>query len=203
MSPRRLLPGALAALLATGCSSTDRIARENDRLREQVSGLERDVARLEDQNRQLAARLEEALAAPSPIAPEVAAAVPRAARISIGKLSHTSDESGDGTPDTLTVYVDAEDDRGRFVQIAGDLSVHAAVLPAGADAITIGRVTLGPAQVREAYRSTLLGTHYTLTVPIDVGAITPAPGDCSVRVVFHDGVTGLEHRAEKSIVIMP
>ncbi len=201
MRPRRLLPGLLAALLATGCSSADRIARENDRLRELVAGLERDVARLEDQNRQLAARLEGVLAAPEEISPEVAAATPHLSQISIGKLSHASDENGDGRPDTLLIYVSPQDERGRFVQIVGDLSVHAAMLPADADAITIGRVTLGPTEVREAYRSTLLGTHYTVTLPIDLAQDVKLPDDCSVQVVFHDGRSGLEHRAEKPIAL--
>lgn len=196
MVVRALLATGLGALLA-GCSGAERIERENNLLREEKAALEAEVARLQDQNRQLAARLEEALAAPAEVAPEVVANIPHLARVSIGRLSHADDSDGDGRPDLLRIYVDPEDDRGRFVQIVGELSVHAAVLPAGADAVTIGRVTLSPGEVREAYRS-LLGTHYTVTVPVDLGELS-APGECSVRVIFRDGRSGLEYRAEREI----
>jgi hypothetical protein len=103
---------------------------------------------------------------------------------------------------TATAGRNPQDDRGRFIQVVGEISVHAAVLPKDADAVTIGRVSLGPPEVRDAYRATLLGLHYTVSVPIDPAQAAAAP-DCSVQVVFHDGRTGLEHRAEKTIELTP
>ncbi len=71
----------------------------------------------------------------------------------------------------------------------GALSVHAATLPADGDAITLGRVTLGPRELRDAYRSTFLGTHYTIDVPITIAA-GATQTECTVQVEFVDGRDG-------------
>ena len=75
------------------------------------------------------------------------------------------------------------------MQLVGELSVHAAVLPADGDAITLGRVRLGPLELRDAYRSTFLGTHYTVDVPITI-ALGATQTQCTVKVVFVDGHNG-------------
>ncbi|TDJ58985.1 MAG: hypothetical protein E2O40_00810 [Planctomycetota bacterium] len=84
----------------------------------------------------------------------------------------------------------------------GSLSVHAATLPADSDAITLGRVTLGPLQLRDAYRSTFLGTHYTIDVPIRI----PDPATqtrCTVKVEFIDGRSGLTVTSQLPVDLEP
>ncbi len=183
-----LTAATLAAVFTAGCGSFKKVSEENDRLRARL-------IEVEDENRELAGRGAELegqlqrLTRDLPIPQEVRDATPHVADISIASVSHATDTDGDGRPDTLTVYVESMDGRGRFVQMVGELSVHAATLPADGDAITLGRVTLGPRELRDAYRSTFLGTHYTVNVPITI-----APGatqtQCTVKVEFVDGHDG-------------
>ncbi len=191
-----LLVGFFAVLLAA-CSSGKRISAENDRLRQKVLDLEKQTALLSGENAELKARLAEADTG-NPVAQEVRDATPRVSSISIDRLSHAGDTNGDGRPDVLTVYVSPADGRGRFTQLVGTLSAHAACLPEQSDAITIGRLSLGPAEVREAYRSAFTGTHYTLEVPLSLDA-APEADQCTVRVVYRDGYTGEELVAERAV----
>ncbi len=183
-----LTAATLVAVLTAGCGSFKKVSQENDRVRARLM-------ELEDENRALAGRVGELdaqvqrLTRNLPIPQEVRDATPHVTDISIASVSHATDTDGDGRPDTLVVYVESTDGRGRFVQLVGALSVHAATLPADGDAITLGRVTLGPRELRDAYRSTFLGTHYTVKVPITI-----APGatqtECTVQVEFVDGRDG-------------
>ena len=49
-----------------------------------------------------------------PIPQEVRDATPHVTDISIASVSHATDTDDDGRPDTLTVYVEPTDGRGRF-----------------------------------------------------------------------------------------
>ena len=178
----------LVAVLTAGCGSFKKVSEENDRLRARVM-------ELEDENRELTGRSAELngqvrrLTRDLPIPQEIRDATPHVADLSIATVSHATDTDNDGRPDTLLVYIEPTDGRGRFVQMVGTLSVHAATLPAGGDAITLGRVTLGPPELRDAYRSTFLGTHYTVEVPITIA--DPATQTvCTVSVEFVEGYTG-------------
>ncbi len=191
---------AIAAVAPAGCSSSPgRIERENDRLREQVLDLETEVNRLQGRARELEAQLQAASTVPGSVPEEVRANTPTVTAIAIDRRSHVQDSGEDGTPGTLVVYVKPSDGLGRFVQMVGDLSVHAAILPADGDAVTIGRVALGPAALREAYRSSFMGTHYTIEVPLAIPA--PVPGETRALVVveFVDGLTGTHHTAEHGV----
>ncbi len=183
-----LTAATLVAALTAGCGSFKRVSEENDRLRARLM-------ELEDENRALAGRAAELdgqlqrLTRDLPIPQEVRDATPHVTDISIASVSHATDTDGDGRSDTLIIYVEPTDGRGRFVQMVGELSVHAAMLPADGDAITLGRVRLGPLELRDAYRSTFLGTHYTVDVPITI-ALGATQTQCTVKVVFVDGHNG-------------
>jgi hypothetical protein len=191
-----LLTGLLG--LAGGCES--KVSTANDDLRARVLELEQSNEQLRRREAELLAELEVESRRPDSLSPEIRASVPHVADIAIGRLSHARDSDDDGVPDRLTLYVDPADGLGRFTQMVGTLSAHAVFVPADADAITIGRVTLGPAGLREAYRSSLTGAHYTveLTVAVDAAqALEP----CLVRVRFEDGLTGAVHTAEREIAL--
>ena len=187
-----------AGLLLAGCAGPSRVSRENDRLRARVHELTKQVRRLEDHNAELMARIHQVRAKPPSIRAEVLDNTPHVARISIGRLSHARDSDGDGRSEMLKVYVKPTDGLGRFVQMVGELAVHAAILPPDAEAITIGRITLGPGEVRGAYRSSMLGTLYAVTVPIAVPEGIDA-AECTLKVVFIDGRTGRRHTDERII----
>ncbi len=192
--------GALCAagLLLAGCAGPTRVSRENDRLRARVQELTKQVSRLEDHNAELMVRIRQQSAKPTSIPTEILDNTPHVARISIGTLSHARDHDGDGRPELLKVYVKPTDGLGRFVQMVGELAVHAAILPPDKEAITIGRITLGPGAVRGAYRSSVLGTRYAVTLPIAVPEDVDA-AECTLKVVFLDGRTGLRHTDEQVI----
>ncbi len=187
-----------AAVALGGCSGASRIKRENDRLRSDVQRFEEEVERLADLNAQLRNELDRARLAPAEVPEQVRRNTPQVARISVGALSHAEDRDGDGRPETLYVHVKPADDLGRFVQMVGELSVHAAVLPADADSVTIGRRTLDPDEVRAAYRSSFLGSHYSVAMPIALADGLEA-SDCVVHVEFVDGHSGLHHTAKRSV----
>ena len=86
--------------------------------------------------------------------------------------------------------------------MVGALSVHAATLPADGDAVTLGRITLGPRELRNAYRSTFLGTHYTVEVPITI-ALGATQTECTVKVEFIDGRDGRTVTAQLPVNLAP
>lgn len=181
--------------LLTGCIGQKELEQENDRLRERVLELE---DQLRDETRQsaaLRARLQRTEPADEQ---EVQANTPYVAEITIDRWSHARDTDDDGLPDELLVYLEPVDGWGRFTQIVGTLSVHAAVLPAAVDAQTIGRVQLDPASLRRAYRSSFTGAHYTVTVPITVADGSTAT-ECIVHAEFVDGHTGQRYLAHRCI----
>jgi len=185
---------AAAAFASAGCRSN--FSTPDDELRAQVLDLTRENDRLRDRNAELEADLAAARRAPGDVTAETHAATPRIARIELSRLSHATDEDADGSADTLTMYVVPRDGRGRFVQMVGTLAINVSILPADADARTLERITLTPADLRNAYRSGLTGTHYTVDIPI-----TPpsAATVLDVRVTYEDGHTGLEHTAHREI----
>ncbi len=190
----------LGPALLGGCSANPaKLAAENDRLRAELLDLRKQVDGLRRRNTELQADLGRFSADPEALPPEIRANTPHVAEITIGRLSHVRDEDDDGRPDTLVVYVKPVDGLGRAVQLVGHLSVNAALLPADADAITIGRVQLDPAELRRAYRSAIMGAaHYTVTLPIDLPA-GAKEDKCLVRVSYDDGRTRLRHTDEKGV----
>ncbi len=184
----------LSVVLASGgvggCRSGG-FANANDALRRRVVELEGQVGRLERRNDELAAELARASGAPDSLPEAIRVNTPRVATLGIGTRSHVRPvrEPGDVRARRLIVYVEPADGRGRFVQMVGALTVHVDVLPLDAEPVSIGHLDLAPAELRDAYRSGMLGTHYTAEVPLDV---SDAAGisSCDVRVVYTDGRTG-------------
>lgn len=191
-----------ATLFLTACMGQRELAQENDQLRERVQELETQLLRKTRESAEARARLQRPESSDAAARQDVQANTPYVAEITIGRLSHARDTDGDGDLDELLVYIEPVDGWGRFMQIVGTLSVHAAVLPPDADAQTIGRVQLDPGDLRRAYRSSFTGTHYTVTVPITVAKGLDAD-DCVVYADFVDGSTGLRYAAEHGIGLTP
>ena len=185
--------------MLTGCGASRRVGRENDRLRNRVHELERGLEQALRRGDELEAQLARPHSEPSA---EILANTPQVVEIAIGRLSHAYDEDGDGRPDELVLYVATADGWGRSVQIVGHLSAHAVILPPEDDAITVGRVSLAPKEVRGAYRSGLLGSHYTVRVPLSLPE-GPEVVSCIAQVEFVDGYTGGRHTAERAIDLAP
>ncbi len=201
-TPHHCLAMLLATLFLTACMGQRELAQENDRLRERVLELETQLLRTTRESAEARARLQRPESPSASARQDVQANTPYVAEITIGRHSHARDIDGDGEPDELLVYIEPVDGWGRFMQIVGTLSVHAAVLPADADAQTIGRVQLGPGDLRRAYRSSFTGSHYTVTVPITSAEGLDADG-CVVYAEFVDGSTGLRYVDDRRIGLTP
>ncbi len=201
-TPHHCLAMLLATLFLTACTGQRELAQENDRLRERVLELETQLRRTTRESAEARARLPRSESPSASARQDVQANTPYVAEITIGRMSHARDTDGDGEPDELLIYIEPVDGWGRFMQIVGTLSVHAAVLPTDADAQTIGRVQLDPGALRRAYRSSFTGSHYAVTVPITSTEGLDADG-CVVYAEFADGSTGLRYVAERGIGLTP
>ncbi len=188
---------ALAMISLSGCGSS-LTSDEADALRRKVLDLEKMNLQMSLRTTELEAELKLQSAEFGELSLEIRENTPRVARLTIGRLSHARDDDDDGRSETLLIYVDPEDGFGRFVQLVGTLTVHAAILPADRDAITIGRFTLKPGPLRAAYRSGFSGMHYTIELPIQLSPENSGQ-TCLVRVIFKDGLTGLVHSTEREI----
>jgi hypothetical protein len=173
---------------------------EHDRLRARVLELETQVQALRKRQVELQDELSVASRGPDSLPEDVRLCVPHVAGIAIDRLSHARDSDGDGRADLLMLYVRPTDGLGRFTQMVGWVRGSAVLMPTSGEAITIGRVSVGPADLRQAYRSTFLGVHYTIPMPIDPP--TGREGDsCAVVVSFEDALSGRTHTAEATIRI--
>ncbi len=199
-APIAMLAFAAAAAIA-GCRGTVLKPTPADALREQVQSLEIEVDRLSMQNRELEAVLAEATAeAPNrTIDPEAAAAQAHLVRLGIGSASRITlaapEPNVAAIPGTLTVHLEPSDGRGRFLQVTGRVSIQASMPVEGSDPIGIGEQSYSPGEVRDAWRSGFMGTHYTFEMPIEAPAsaiAATADPQASILVVFRDAIGGGE-----------
>ena len=198
-----LLLGLLALSLAVLPGCRREVRTEADALREQVIDLEREVRRLERRNRELE-RQAAAAAETCDLDPALLRAIPHVAEITVGRLSHGRDTTGDGAADLLRIYIQPADGEGRFTPLTGELRVTAALQPEEGEATTIGRVRLSPEEVRDRYRSGFTGTHYTVELPIEPPAdADPATlaqeAEALVRVDYTDGLTGKRLSTQRTV----
>lgn len=166
---------------ALGPSANDPLRDENRSLREANAEL---TARVQELETRLAAV--EAERAPDGIDPEVVAHTPAVRRLELKSGSVVEAIAGEAGRGVARVWLEPVDGRGRFVQVTGWIEVAITALPASGPAIPIGSVRLGPAEVRDAYRSGFMGTHYTVEVPVDLAAAGTSP-NFAVSATFTEG----------------
>lgn len=121
-------------------------------------------------------------------------------RIELGEYSGLIDTNGDGTPDLARVYVKPQNQRGRFMPVAGRAMLQAIGLPDAGEPRMLAERTYEPAEWDDAYRTGFTGTHYTLEteVPRDrLGGVTGVV----LRVVLIEAVIGarVDAQAARSI----
>jgi hypothetical protein len=176
------------------------IEAENDRLRRERHDLIERIADLQAERDELRAKVHELGLRQDPTLPDEALdALPRVAAIEIDSLSGLVPARPDADAHSVRLYIRTLDGRRRFTQAVGTLRVSCELLPPpGHDSPprTANR-TLTPAQVREAYRSGLVGTHYTVELPLAIPA-EERRGTLVLRAELHDALTGTLHRAHLS-----
>ena len=182
-----------------GCGSPRiLVPTDGDEARARVMELEQENRELQREVTELRAQLDASAATPRIPPAEIVEAWPRPVDLTIGRLSGVVDTSGDDLPDTVRLYLQPADGRGRFVQLFGRLSVHAAVLPDGGTARSVGRLDLDPHQLRDAWRSGFTGTHYTVELPLDPSAALAEPL-LTVQVTYTDALTGETLSAQRGL----
>jgi len=171
-----------------GCKAKALGPSPNDPLRDENRSLREANAELTARAQELETRLAtvEAERSKEGIDPEVVANTPAVRRLDLKSGSVVEALPGQPGRGIARVWLEPVDGQGRFVQVTGWLEVAITALPASGPAISIGSVRLGPAAVREAYRSGFMGTHYTVEVPVDLGAAGASP-NFAVAASFTEG----------------
>ena len=207
-TPARWRPAllAIAALALGACSGPKDFDNENDDLRRERETLLARVAELEARLAESDAKLGELTTTLGQLggepAADVVASMPRCAGIELDRLSGPVDRDDAAGPEAIGVYVRTFDGRRRFVQVAGRLVLEATLLPpperpdAEFGARVLGRVELGPVDLRDAYRSSPMGTHYAAAIPLRPGN-RPLEGTIVLRATLYDAITGRRLTAER------
>ncbi|MDX2149027.1 MAG: hypothetical protein SFZ23_16055 [Planctomycetota bacterium] len=116
---------------------------------------------------------------------------PALAALEIDSLSGSNlRENSDAT--SVVAYVRTLDGRGRFLPASGTMLIR--VLDAGGG--DVASASFDPEAVRNAYRSSFAGTHYTFEVDLPAGAAARA---ATLDVRLTDGVSGREFAAVRSL----
>lgn len=178
-----VLPLALALLMLPACSvrlggskSLDTtladLRTENKQLRDQLAQAQGQIKELLAAGDISAAPASDAGSSPSPFTPEeLALALPRVVTLTFAG-SAGIDRRNPQAP-RLVMDVETLDGRNRFVQVVGRLRITAAQGPAPA-ARPLADITLQPVELREAFRSGILGTRYAVEVPLPADALASA-----------------------------
>lgn len=194
----RSVPALAATVLALGGCLGSISESEGERLRRRVSELERELDYARAYGSELESKLADANRVREEALPQdVLDALPRCAGVEIDPLS--GPVGGEPGRESLLLFIKPFDGQRRFVQVAGSLRIDAALIPPmpeGGPPTPFGRVSLGPRELREAYRSSFVGTHYSVELPLP-----QPPGDATllVRVELVDALSGRRFAAERLI----
>lgn len=192
---------ALAHLAGCRVGGYSKPERENESLRARVKDLSEQLALASAERDELRVKLKSSIEpAAGAAAAEVAAATPRVVAMEIDTFSGYV-PSNEKLPATgVVAYLRTLDGRRRFTQAVGTLVVEIWSSPdvGGSGGSPLSRLTLSPAQVREAYRSSLTGTHYAveLLLPSPLARTPGAPDANVLRATFTDAMSGEAVRAE-------
>lgn len=194
-APALLGAVALSAMLA-GCASvrvggSASVERTNDALRAENAQLRSQLAQANARVQEL-----EALASDkSPaLSPEALAALPVATTLEVDSWSGV--DARPNRPAQLLVYVKLRDGRTRPVQGVGTLTVRVETTTSPSLAF---EQTLSPAQLRDAYRSGVMGTHYQVVWSLEGEPPAWRTSPLRITAEYRDQITGGTLRATRDI----
>ena len=184
-------------MLVSGCKVTVLEPTSEDTVRERVVSIEKRNKELELVNSGLKTRLAEAEADLSREERTLAQATPRLSAILIASSSLIQ-KTADGSL-TMTLRLDPSDDRGRFMQVVGTLTVRVVAVPAEAAPVSLAVARFDPAQVREAWRGGMLGSGYVFEIPLTGWGSETLPETVDVVINFSNAPSGRELRDERPV----
>lgn len=180
-----------AAVALPGCGVRN-FENENDRLRAVNLKLERELDELQTQ---LQLRTREIEAARQQLSGETqpidGAHPPQVTTLALDRYTGAVDSDGDGIDDVVRIYVRPLDGQGRFLPVAGQVTVRLVTITETDPPAVLAERTYSPAQWDQAYRTGFTGTHYTLEIELPQplpDAITQA----TLHVTLTEGVTGVK-----------
>lgn len=194
------LPLVACVMTLTGCTVGPRnFENTNDRLRREVMQLEE---RVEALNKQLELRLGEIrhLRARLDLPDDVD--TPTLADVELGRYTGAVDEDDDGRDDALVAYVRTLDQEGRFLPVAAEATLAAAVINVNGDngdpdVRVLERRRFDSRAFEDAFRTGLTGTHYTLRLPLpDDGEM---PEEVTLRVEVSPVTTEATYADQKAL----
>lgn len=182
--------------LLTSCGPHNYL-NENDKLRAQNLDLQQHVSQLKQQldlarseNTALRQKLR-----PHPTTMP-SAVVPQLAKIQIGSYSGSlPDHRRD-----LRIYLRTLDGKGRFLPVAGRATLKAVFIPDKGEPQQIAEKTYPPPAFDATYRSTLMGTHYSLDLRLPKH-LPNHPDHILVKVFFTQAGTGIKLTAQQSFPV--
>ena len=182
--------------VVAGCGGQN-FENENDRLRQQNLALSEELAERDRQIERLN-RLVASLRQADDVQAKASELVQlQCSSIEIGRYSTCTDSDRDGKDDTIRVYLETYDARGRFVQVVGQSQLHVVAID-NESTRSIAKCSFDPNALAKQYRSGLAGTHYTLSCPLDTDAIGNVD-ELTVYVTLNDHVTGLSYKKQGTI----
>ena len=177
----------LLLMLTTGCRVTVLPPTSDDSVRDRNAMLQDENEALKRENKGLKVRVSEAESGLDPMAVEFSHATPRLVSMVIEGASLVEPVSGEAGPSELTLRMSPSDDRGRFLQIVGTLSVTVVGVSTGKDPILLAQDRFTPAEVREAWRGGMMGSGYVFQVPLTGRLHEDLPDSLDVVTVFETG----------------
>jgi hypothetical protein len=201
--PIAAVAAAMAAAALAGCSVRVLSPSDDDALRETVATQAARIESLERRERELEAQLRTASGSEvrdAAIDAEAEAARPRLASVALGGSSCLRLRR-DASPELL-LHLEPRDGRGRFLQIVGTLEIEAALLAVGEDPRILGRWRYGPLAVRDAWRGTFSGGHYTFREDVSLPSDLPLPQEVAVLARFADAIDGATHELLRGVEVV-
>lgn len=178
------------------------VSEENDRLRRRIMELESQTGTLQGERDELAVKLREIPATDLIAAGEALEALPICTGIVLA--SESGFEPFDPAKPATGVIVSVRplDGRGRFVQVAGTLTVEALLMPGSigsgsGDVVRLAAATLEPLQLREAYRDGFGGARYVVELPLETPLDRSAHPALVLRAQLADALGRRVHQAER------
>jgi len=197
VSARRWLAMALAGLMLTGCEAHD-FENENDRLREQVMKLERQLGeaqkklqRRQGQVQALEKKLTQAAGAPDVTEPMLS-------QLRLGRYSGPIDTDGDDRPDTLRLYLRTLDQDGRMLPVTAEARLQVVHIPDEGEPNRLIDQRFDREQLNDAYRASFMGEHYSLELDLPD---SPQPEEITVRVTVHQLSTDAEFSVQETYTL--
>lgn len=197
-------PMCLLALGGCRVGGYSKPERENETLRKNVADLSERLSLTTAERDELRIKLRHGIEpSAGAAAADVVEATPKIVALAIDPFSGYVPADQAQPARGVVAYVHTLDGRRRFTQGVGTLTVEVwNSSPSGGSAGSpLSRVVLTPMQLRDAYRSSLTGTHYAveLLLPTPVARTPGSPDSRILRATFMDAVTGEQVQTDHAL----